>query len=100
MFGKEGSMTVDDVLAECPKDKGYQRTDDLCWFVGQKTPIDDEQQILAQRMVSVFVGVPDVWVAVPIVHLPNSGIGASGLRLEGGNAQERVRKEREEAGRG
>jgi N6-adenosine-specific RNA methylase IME4 len=35
-----------------------------------------------------------------VLLMPNSGIGASGLRLEGGNAQEGVRKEREEAGRG
>jgi len=67
-------MTIHDVLAECPKDKGYQRTDQLAWFVGRSSPIDDEKRILAQRMSSVFQGVPDVWVAVPEIILPNAGL--------------------------
>lgn len=64
-------MTIHDVVAECPKDKGYQRTDQLAWFVGQASRIDDEKRVLAQRMCSVFQGVPDVWVAVPEIVLPN-----------------------------
>jgi hypothetical protein len=69
-------MTVDDVLAECPIGRGYQSTTDLCWFTGQKSPIDEEQRILARRMSSVYMGVPDVWVAVPVVHLPTAAPAA------------------------
>ena len=32
---------------------------------------DDEKRVLAQRMTSVFQGVPDVWVAIPEIVLPN-----------------------------
>ena len=65
-------MTTADVLKECPKDHGYQRTDEICWFIGRgSAPFDDEQRILAQRMTSVYKGVPDVWVAVPVIVLPN-----------------------------
>jgi hypothetical protein len=66
-------MTTNDVLKECPKDKGYQRTDELCWFEGRGGPLSDECLVLARRMKSMRQGVPDVWVAVPTVVLSNSG---------------------------
>ena len=65
-------LTVNDILAKCPDGCGYQRTNDLCWFVGQKSPIDEERRILAQRMRSQLLGIQDVWVAVPEVHLPHA----------------------------
>ena len=64
-------MTTKDVLVECPKDKGYQHTNQLAWFIGRTSPIHDEMSVLAQRMTSVFQGVPDVWVAVPGIVLPS-----------------------------
>ena len=66
-------MTTNDVLKECPKDKGYRRTDELCWFAGRNGPLSEECLVLAQRMESVLQGVPDVWVAVPTVVLSSAG---------------------------
>lgn len=66
-------MTTADILRTCPIDLGYQRTDDICWFIGRgSSPFEDEKRILAQRMTSVYQEVEDVWVAVPTVELPNA----------------------------
>jgi hypothetical protein len=70
VYAANQPLTVNDILAECPDGCGYQKTNDLCWFVGQKSPIDEERRILAQRMRSSFLGIPDVWVAVSETHLP------------------------------
>ena len=63
-------MTTDDVLKEAPTEGAYQRTNEIRWFVGRANFLEDEERILAQKMVSDYKSFSDVWVAVPETILP------------------------------
>lgn len=57
-----------DILAEIPKDKGYQRTTEICYFTAQITPLHDPKTVLAQRYESSFQDILAVWVTIPDVY--------------------------------